>query len=282
MSTPLLNYLVVGHVTRDRTPDGRFRVGGTVAYAARTARALGCQVRVVTSADPSVDLSEALPGIEVLRVPAPTTTTFQNRYTATGRLQTVEGVAARLTPDMVPPAWRTADVIHLGPVARECDPALARAFPGSFLGLTPQGWMRWWDGSGQVRPGPWEGADILLPRASAIVLSEEDVAGDEERVARWARQVPLLVLTRGAAGCTLYVKGAREDLPAFPAVEVDATGAGDVFAAVFFVELRRGASPQMAARVANCVAAISVTRVGLSGTPTVEEIAHCQAVCAQV
>ena len=280
MSAPELDYLVIGHITRDRTPDGGFTIGGTAAYAARTAWALGCRVRVVTSADPSLELDGVLPDVEVRRVPAPTTTTFHNRYTPTGRVQTVEGTAAQLTPDAVPPDWRPSGVVHLGPVARECDPALARLFPRAFLGLTPQGWMRAWDGTGRVRPARWENADDLLPHADAVVLSEEDVGGDEELVARWAGLVPVLALTRGARGCTLYVRGEPENVDGFPAAEVDATGAGDVFAAVLFVELKRGVDPRAAARLANCVAARSVTRPGLSGTPTAEEIARCRAVCA--
>jgi sugar/nucleoside kinase (ribokinase family) len=48
------------------------------------------------------------------------------------------------------------------------------------------------------------------------------------------------------------------------------------FAAAFFVWLQREGNPWIAARFANCVAAGSVTRTGLSGTPSPEEIARCQ------
>jgi len=275
-----LDYLVIGHVTHDRTPEGAFTIGGTAAYAARTAQALGCRVGVITSAGEGLNLSEALSNIEVLRVPASATTTFCNRYTSTGRVQTVEAVAAPLTADAVPPAWGTASVVHLGPVANECEPALADLFPNAFLGLTPQGWMRCWDRTGRVQPSPWESADALLPRANAVVLSEEDVGSDETLIAQWATRTQVLVITRGAAGCTVYAAGMKQDLPAPPAVEVDPTGAGDVFASVFFVRLQQEDSPWTAARLANCVAAISVTRPGLSGTPTPEEVAHCRTPCA--
>ncbi|HHS96481.1 MAG TPA: ribokinase [Chloroflexi bacterium] len=270
-------YLAIGHVTRDRTPDGGFAVGGTVTYAARTAQAMGCRVWVVTSAEDGFDLAEAFAGIAVHRLRSAATTTFENRYTPEGRTQIVRSVAASLTAEAVPLSWRRPDVVHLGPVARECDPSLAGLFPRSFLGLTPQGWMRRWDEAGRVMPDVWEEADALLPRADAVVLSEEDVGGDTTTVVRWAQRTRILALTRGPAGCVLYVKGRPEEVPGFPAPEVDPTGAGDIFAAVFFVELRRGRSPREAARLANCVAAISVTRPGLEGTPTPEEIARCRA-----
>lgn len=280
MSGALLDYLVIGHVTRDRTPAGGFTPGGTAAYAARTARALGLRVGVITSTGTEPDLTKWLAGIEVLRVPAPETTTFDNRYTPSGRMQTVRAVAAALTPEIVGPVRQEASLVHLGPVAGECDPALADLFAGAFLGLTPQGWMRRWDGTGRVVSGPWESAEMLLPRADAVVLSEEDVGGDEALVARWAARTRILAVTRGAAGCSVYADGALQHFPAFPVAELDPTGAGDVFAAVFFVRLWQGDDPYAAARLANCVAAASVTRQGLSGTPTPEEVARCQALCS--
>ncbi len=276
-----MRYLAIGHVTRDRTPDGGFTVGGTVTYAARTAQALGCRVWMVTSAADDLDLSTVLSGVVIHRTRSAVTTTFENRYTPEGRTQVVRSVARPLTPEAVPPSWREPDIVHLGPVARECDPSLVDLFPGAFVGLTPQGWMRRWDRDGRVSPAAWEQAEALLPRADAVVVSEEDVAGDEAVIARWARQARILVVTQGPAGCTLYVEGAAEQVPGFPAVEVDPTGAGDIFAAVFFVELRRGCPPLGAARLANCIAAVSVTRPGLDGTPTREEVARCRAVVCE-
>ena len=43
-----VNYLIVGHLTYDITPDGP-RLGGTVSYAGLTAHALGLRVGIVTS-----------------------------------------------------------------------------------------------------------------------------------------------------------------------------------------------------------------------------------------
>jgi hypothetical protein len=43
-----IDYLVIGHLTQDIIPDG-FRLGGTAAYSALTARALGLRVGIVTS-----------------------------------------------------------------------------------------------------------------------------------------------------------------------------------------------------------------------------------------
>jgi sugar/nucleoside kinase (ribokinase family) len=123
---------------------------------------------------------------------------------------------------MVPAHWRTA-IVHLGPVAQECDPALVNAFGDAFVGLTPQGWMRRWDRAGHVSPCQWEKAEELLARADAVVLSEEDVGSDEALVARYAAQTRLLVVTQAAAGCTVYVAGQTRHFPAPVVHEVDPT-----------------------------------------------------------
>ncbi len=273
-----LDYLVIGHVTRDLV-DGAFTIGGTASYATRTARALGCRVGVVTSASPDLDLSQALDGIPVVRFPAATTTTFENVYTSDGRRQVLQGVAETLLPEMVPPDWRVAPargVVHLGPVAQECAPALANAFEDAFVGVTPQGWMRRWNQAGHVSGCRWEEPEELLARADAVVLSEEDVAGDEPLMARYAAQTRLLAVTQGAAGCIVHTAGQSRRFPAPAVHEVDSTGAGDVFAAAFFVWMQRSGDPWIAARFANCVAAHSVTQMGLAGTPTSEDVARCR------
>ena len=269
-----LDYLVIGHVTRDLV-DANFTIGGTVSFAARTALALGCRVGAVTSASPDLDLDQVLHGVLVARFPAAVTTTFENIYTTDGRRQKLHGVAGTLMPGMVPPDWQAA-VIHLGPVVDECDPSLVDGFGGAFVGVTPQGWMRQWDGSGWVRHRRWEEAAPVLARADAVVLSQEDLAEDEDQVAYFAAQARLLVVTRGARGCTVYAGGRSRHFPVEAVDEVDPTGAGDVFAAVFFVSLHRCGDPWLSARVANCVAARSVTRRGLASVPTSREVAGCR------
>jgi len=62
------------------------------------------------------------------------------------------------------------------------------------------------------------------------------------------------------------------DSPPRPARLVDPTGAGDVFAAAFFIRLSQTRDPWEAARFATQVAARSVTRRGMESTPTREEM----------
>ncbi len=269
-----LDYLVLGHATRDLKGDA-FTVGGTATYAARTAQALGCRVGTITSTGPDLDLSGPLGDILVTRLEAQETTTFENKYVDGRRQQVIHGTACPLTPATVPEDWRPA-IAHIGPVAQECDPGLVRSFEEAFVGVTPQGWMRQRDEGGRVRRCRWRDAQEVLPHADAVVMSEEDIGGNRNLAAEYAAQTAVVALTEGADGCTVYAGGEARRFAPPGVVEVDPTGAGDVFAACFFRALQQGHDPWAAARFANCLAARSVTRSGLSGVPTREEVARCK------
>src|SRR5687767_14669007 len=99
-----VDYLAVGHLAVDLTPTGP-RLGGTVVYAALTARALGLRTGIVTSCAPDAPL-DALQGIPVVSVPSEYSTTFENIQTETGRKQTLHHQAAPLSFEDIPPVWR--------------------------------------------------------------------------------------------------------------------------------------------------------------------------------
>ncbi|HET7011958.1 MAG TPA: hypothetical protein VFI11_14360, partial [Anaerolineales bacterium] len=77
-SSDPIDFLVIGHVSLDRTPNGP-RLGGTAAYAALTARALGLRSAIVTAAGRDADLSRLL-DIPMVTVPSPASTAFENLY----------------------------------------------------------------------------------------------------------------------------------------------------------------------------------------------------------
>ncbi len=271
-----VDYLVIGHVTHDRLPGGGCMVGGTAAYSGLTAAALGRRVGILTCAGPDFDAGTLNRRTALVCRPAAVTTTFDNRYADGTRQQGVCNVAAPLSLEDVPEAWRAVPLVHIGPVMGECDPELVRFFAGrAFVGLTPQGWLRRADEAGRVTPGNWEAAEQLLPLASAVVLSAEDLQNDWDRASAWARLTSLLVVTQGAEGGTLFVDGTPHRFAAPEVVEFSPTGAGDVFAAVFFCGLLQGVNPQQAVHRAACLAARSVLRSGLDGVPDAHDLAVC-------
>jgi pfkB family carbohydrate kinase len=266
------DYLLLGHFTRDVLPDRTTAPGGTSLYASFAAQRLGQHVAVVSApAELPPDLLET---IAVAFHPSPTPPTFENQYTSQGRRQILHAASEPIALADIPVAWRAAPIVHLGPVLGETPEDLAYAFPGALLGVTPQGWMRAWgpDLPGLVTYRPWRPAEALLRRIDALVLSIEDVKGDEALVAGWARHCRLVALTRGAQGATLFVAGQLRHVDAFPATERDPTGAGDVFAAALLVRLHETGDPFDAARFAACVAAGSVEGRGASRIPSRAEV----------
>ena len=265
-----VDYLVVGHVAHDLTPNGP-RLGGTAAYAALTARALGYRVGIVTSAGPETSL-QALDGIPVFSVESPRSTTYENIYTAQGRVQYLRARASHIDLNSVPDVWKQSSIVHIGPIADEVDSTLPAGFSPALLGLTPQGWMRQWDPDGRVSPKQWATPEPALKNAGVVVLSREDVGGDDELIEHMASLTRVLVVTEADAGCVLYWHGDRRRFRAPKVEEVDATGAGDVFAASFFTRFFSTRDPWEAARFATLIASHSVTRTGLEGIPTPQEI----------
>lgn len=256
-----LDYLAIGHISNDITADGSVRPGGSVAYAGLAARALGCRTAVVTSA--ATDPAAILQGLCVHWVPAEQTTTFENVYTPSGRTQVLHHTATPLSSRDIPAGWDRAAIVHLAPVAREVDPDLVYQFSNSLIGLTPQGWMRQWDEDGRVTPCLWPLAEFIFPLAAAVIISTEDLP-DQETLALFRQWARLLVVTAGAAGCTVYMSDESWQIPAPTVVEQELTGAGDIFAAAFLLRLlQTQGNPTEAARFANEAAAHSVTQPDL-------------------
>lgn len=268
-----MKYVAIGHVCQDVVASGRV-LGGTVTYAALTAAALNWDVSVLTRVRTDLDLS-SLRGIDWIRLSSAHTTTFENVYTAQGRVQTLHSVADSITSADAEIYRDGIDVVHLAPIANEVDPKLVSAFDGALIGVTPQGWMRQWDTSGRVSPHPWKDAQAILQHADAVISSVADVAGDWSLIEHWASMTHVLVVTQGPQGCTVYVDGKSQHVPVQAIDDVDPTGAGDIFAAAYFVYLRQTQHPIKAARFANCIASQSVLRHGLQGVPTVEEAQRC-------
>jgi sugar/nucleoside kinase (ribokinase family) len=216
-----------------------------------------------------------LSNLPIANFPTDRSTTFENITTPEGRVQFIHHIAPNLNLNLVPDAWRNPPIVHLGPVAQEVEPNLVRHFPTSLIGVTPQGWLRAWDEHGRVYPCEWPEATFVLQRAGAAVISEEDVDGDEERITEMASSCRILAVTEGEQGARLYWNGDVRRFRPPKVVYVDDTGAGDIFAAAFFIRLYTTRDPWEAARFATQLAAYSVTRPGLEGIPTQEEIQEC-------
>jgi sugar/nucleoside kinase (ribokinase family) len=270
----MLDYVLIGHITADLTPTGR-KPGGTVSYALRTAAAFGLRVGVLTStaADEPL-LSQLQPFAQtIISLPADQTTTYENLYFPTGRVQYVRGVAAPITPADLPPDFLSVPLIHLAPIADEYDPgALARCFPNATVLMTLQGLLRRWETDGRVHFKRWFDADALR-HIDIVVFSEEDIVEAPEMEREIVSAARHVFITRAEKGGTHYIDGVPHEYTT-PHVEVvQPTGAGDVFAAGLLASLPHFAfNYRQAAITAARLGAVAVTRDQLDGTPTPDEV----------
>jgi sugar/nucleoside kinase (ribokinase family) len=102
-----------------------------------------------------------------------------------------------------------------------------------------------------------------LPEAQAIT----GLADPDEAARALLEHGPAVVAIKlGAEGCLVATReGGRVRLPGFDVPVVDATGAGDAFAAGFITGVWHGWSLEKTSEFANAVGALCVTGVGASG-----------------
>ncbi len=270
--------VIIGHIARDLLPDGSFRLGGSVAYAARIAQKLGARVAVVTSAKKQdVEwFSAMLPNVAVAAAFSEETTVFHNVYTPHGREQKLLARANTISFEYIPENWRNAPITLLGPIANEIDASVPQYLNGDIIAATPQGWMRSWNSAGMVRLGAWRGAEHILPHIHMLIVSAEDLSGSANAAAlpeQWAAMIPAVIVTHGPQGAQIWGNGFQGyTVPAFSVREADPTGAGDTFAAALLIYLRKTQDILRAVEFANAAASFVVESYDKSAAPSMEAI----------
>ena len=123
----------------------------------------------------------------------------------------------------------------------------------------------------------YRGATVITPNAhdaaqaaNVHMESEDDLLEAAHRLSELCGDAALLI-TRGAAGMTLFASNGRVEVPAEARAVYDVTGAGDTVVAVLAVALGRGLPLADAVGLANSAAGIVVGKVGTS-TVTLEEL----------
>lgn len=157
-----------------------------------------------------------------------------------------------------PPAAR-AVAAHIGSWPNEW---LAKAKAAGSVVFADVGW----DPTEQWDPAvldQLQHCDVFLPNADeAMHYTRTD--SPEQAMRRLAEQVPLVVVSNGAAGASALDASTGEQVavPAYAVPAADTTGAGDVFAAGFIAATLWELPLAQRVRFAALAAALSVTRLG--------------------
>jgi len=264
------DYVTVGHVTVDVVgPSGERRPGGGAFYSALQAARLGMRTQIVTQGRRR-ELEELLEPyrdeFELRVLPAERTTTLATSGMGAERRQRVLAWAG----PMREPIEVDAAILHLAAVARETPTDWqGRA---EFVGVTPQGLMRAWeaDDRGQVSLVALDPRD-LPAQVDALVVSRRERPYCELLPTR-----PVIAVTAGRDPTMVIVPDGTAATAAVPPVERvrDDLGAGDVFAAAFFIALHGGDAPLQAAAWGNAAAAVRVSGVGAGAVGAAVAIAR--------
>jgi 1D-myo-inositol 3-kinase len=230
---------------------------------------MGYRVGVVTSAGPGMDLTQALPGAQIICHCSAETTVFENIYRNGQRTQFLHQRADVLTCKHIPPEWRQAPMVYLGSIDQEIGASVFRCFAKqAMVGVMPQGFFRRWNDGGRVHFAEWDPPEPVLRRINLLVISELDVPDPHALARAWGRMIHIIVVTQAERGAIVYEHGVPCHYPARPARQVDPTGAGDVFAAAFLIRQAETDDICQAAAFANAVASFSVEEPGILGIPS--------------
>ena len=120
----------------------------------------------------------------------------------------------------------------------------------------------------------------LMRGARALALNDYEARIIEQKTGRdidaLARQLDAVVVTRGAEGSSVYTRGERIDIAAYPATRVvDPTGCGDAFRAGLLYGLVRGWTWRKCAQLGSVLGSIKIGhRGGQNHRPLRDEIAE--------
>ncbi len=276
------DYTTLGHVTVDVMADGSRRAGGTAFYSALQAARLGLRARIITrGAAPEIEeLVEPYRGeLELEILAAERTTTLRTSGRGSARRQWVLAWAGPLPEGLA----IDTTILHLAPVARET-PGRWRG-RAAFVGLTPQGLVRQWareDGEISLASSCPEPVARIAQACDAIVLGEQERASCAGLISTARHAGAVIAITAGGAPNTIMLPGGGALELQVPAIEdpCEDLGAGDVFAAAFFVSLADGLSAERAAMFANAAAAVRMRGAGaeaIGGRPAIEAQLHAGA-----
>jgi len=273
--------MVVGHfaidtIYRDGKLLGRFP-GGPPTYVSLAAVKLGAKVSVLSKVgwDFGKNYTELLARNNVdlsllKRERKAETTKFELRYSGWKRQLKLKAAAPAIRLEDVPKNLKVK-AVHVAPIANEIkENAVERLRKNSeILSLDPQGFVRKFDGSGNVYLKSWRKTGLIglfdIYKSSFEEIKAVTETSNLEKAVREVADfgVKIVIVTLGKRGATLFFENSTYSIPSAPSEQVkDATGAGDAYMGGFLAEYIHEKEVLWCACVGTAAASFVVEEVG--------------------
>lgn len=258
-----IKIVVVGHITLDEY-NGKLVPGGSAYYCSQTYLALGAEVKLVSTIGEDFQFNEVFNDLDTFVKRIGQTTQFKNIYKKDSvREQISIAQAEQIRPSELPEDFKECDILHLAPVLGEIDIKWwVTLVKPKLVAIGLQGWLRKIDESKIVHPKICDITDDEFKRLKIVCLSEEDIQGQSDLLDRLIKFVPIVALTHGVHGYDIYKNGTKNSYGVFKTVEIDPTGAGDVFASGLFYGIASGKTEMEAGYLGAGLASVIVEDLG--------------------
>lgn len=264
-----------------RTPrvqtDGRVLSGCSTNFALALAR-LGHDLTLVGSigADRGSDFRKAMEkeGIESVLSESPETGGFKLHYYDNMGNRTLDLLGQASDIDFIPQGVANAEGVLIGPILGETSFDFIRKVrqttKGVFM-LDPQGVLRH-EREGSIEHSKPEGIEDIIGLFDIVKPNEleckvltgidprKDAATAAKEIFSWGPK--LVIITLAEQGAVVYDGDTLTHISAYPADCIDATGAGDTFAAGFMHAHLAGRTPEECAHWGTATASVMIEHVG--------------------
>jgi len=270
-----IDILTIGNITEDRIfkEDNFFSsIGGPSFYASKACIKYGVKSGVISISSDELKLEDCLPDNVAFPQNRIGHTIFENHYINNMRAQRVVNFSQSLNIcDLIYPVnYAPPKLIFYCPVLNEVTNEFLELFPDSIKVCNLQGWMRTLDSQGNVSIKK-ELPDLDFSIFHAVIMSEHDV--DYDNALKISESCKLVCITKGEQGSTLIVDNEIKNYGTVRVVNVDETGAGDVWAitfSIFYFIFKKHINDS--AMFANTAASFSIKGIGDSEIPYLDKL----------
>ena len=269
-----IDILTIGNVTEDinKINNKVYKsIGGTSFYAYKVAKKLGYDLRIITEVSDCLDLSKKIDLENIIPQKTQLHTIFENSYKNGKRNQKILNPSGKIILENLYHKLKKLDpkIVFYCPIFDELDPSFFNFFNKSIKICNLQGFMR--KEYEQSIISKKKLPNIKFEIFDAVILSEIDT--NFENAMKISEHSKIVCYTMGKKGVKIITKNEIKFFETIDVVDVDETGAGDVWSAsfmIFYYLMKKNLNES--AVLSNISASLSVTGLSDEKIPEYNEI----------